>query len=93
MRLRSTGADQLIANPPRKGQIGKGAMQVPQFAATDSKFNAAEAMVVSGHAVPTRDSPTHRFDRSVLRHHISLWSILARTASGVQAVAEYSQSA
>jgi len=57
MRFCSTGADQFVTNPPRKRQIGKGPMQVSQFAAAEPEFNAAEAMVVGRHPPPNSQRP------------------------------------
>jgi hypothetical protein len=69
MRLCSTGTDQFVANATRERQIGKGPMQVPQFAAAEPEFNAAEAMVVRRHPLSTRHGLTHRFDCREFRHH------------------------
>ena len=62
MRLGATLANELIANPARKGQIREGPMQVPELAPAEAEFNPAEPMVVRGHAVPTRNNLTHCLD-------------------------------
>ena len=62
MRLRATLADEFVTNPSGKGQIREGAMQVPEFAPAEAEFNAAEAMVVRRHALPTRNSLPHCLD-------------------------------
>ena len=68
MRSCATGADEFVANSPRKWQICKGTMQMPQLSMTETEFNAAEAMVVRRDPLPTFNGPTHRFDCCVFCH-------------------------
>jgi hypothetical protein len=71
MGLRAPLGNELVADPPRKRQIGDGRVEVPQLAAPDTEFDPAKAMVMCGNAGPARYSGTHSFYPIVSVHRIT----------------------
>jgi len=60
---RASCRNQFVTNATWKGQIGDGAVQMPQFSPTQPEFNPAETMIVCRHTFPTSDDRTNCVDR------------------------------
>jgi hypothetical protein len=62
MWFRASVRHELVADSAGERQIGERPVQMPQFASTETKFDAAESVTVRRHAGPFRNRRANRFD-------------------------------